>query len=481
MGNTQLSLTIRFLRKDMLPMEENRVKISNSTLTSLCEEFRKNNRIEPAKFEQYDVKRGLRNADGSGVVAGLTLICNVHGYVMNEGEKSPVDGRLVYRGIDIQDIVNGCAQDNRFGFEETVWLLLFGTLPTKEQMEGFSSILSQCRELPEYFAEDMIIKAPSNNIMNKLARSVLALYSYDNQADDISMENVLRQSIELIAMLPTIMTYAYQVKRRHYDKESMYFHPMVPGLSTAETILHTLRADSEYTDEEAKLLDLCLTLHAEHGGGNNSTFAARVLSSSGTDTYSAMAAAIGSLKGPRHGGANIKVMEMLEHIKAGVRDWNDDDEVAAFLAKMINREAGDRSGLVYGMGHAVYTLSDPRAIILKEKAFGLADKKGLGADFRLLEKVEMLTPKVFAAVKGADKAMCANVDMYSGLVYRALGINEDLFTPLFAVARMPGWCAHRIEEIMTGGRLRQPPDRLPRRSGNNPESVRRCCRKTRAG
>ena len=437
-------------------MEENREKISNSALISLCEEFRKNNRIDPEKFEQYEVKRGLRNADGSGVVAGLTLICNVHGYVMNEGEKSPVEGRLVYRGMDIRELVNGCAHDIRFGFEETAWLLLFGTLPTKSQIEQFSNILSECHELPEYFAEDMIIKAPSNNIMNKLARSVLALYSYDDNAEDISLENVLRQSINLIAMMPTIMSYAYQVKRRHYDKESMYFHPMIPGLSTAEAILHMLRADSSFTDEEAKLLDLCLMLHAEHGGGNNSTFTARVLSSSGTDTYSAIAAAIGSLKGPRHGGANIKVMEMLDYIKEGVHDWNDDDEIAAFLTKLINREAGDRSGLIYGMGHAIYTLSDPRAVILKEKAYGLAEKKGLGADFRLLEKVEMLTPKVFASVKGVDKAMCANVDMYSGLVYRTLGISEDLFTPLFAVARMPGWCAHRIEEITTGGRIIRP-------------------------
>ncbi len=437
-------------------MELSRVKLSNSIFTSLCEEFRKNNYIDPAKFEQYDVKRGLRNADGSGVVAGLTLICNVHGYVINEGEKSPVEGKLTYRGIDIHDLVNGCKQENRFGFEETVWLLLFGTLPTKSQLDSFSELLSSCRELPEYFAEDMIIKAPSPNIMNKLARSVLALYSFDDNPDDISLENVLRQSIELIAMLPTIMAYSYQVKRRHYDKKSMYFHPLVPGLSTAETILHFIRPNSEFTDEEAKLLDLCLILHAEHGGGNNSTFASRVLSSSGTDTYSAIAAAIGSLKGPRHGGANIKVMEMLDYIKEGVKDWDDEEEVEDFLTRIINRQAGDRSGLVYGMGHAVYTLSDPRAVILKEAAYNLAEKKGLGDDFRLLEKVEKLTPKVFAKVKGNDKAICANVDLYSGLVYRTLGISEDLFTPLFAIARMPGWCAHRIEEITTGNRIIRP-------------------------
>lgn len=447
-------------------MELSRVKLSNSIFTSLCEEFRKNNYIDPAKFEQYDVKRGLRNADGSGVVAGLTLICNVHGYVINEGEKAPVEGKLTYRGIDIHDIVNACKQENRFGFEETVWLLLFGTLPTKSQLESFSELLSSCRELPEYFAEDMIIKAPSPNIMNKLARSVLALYSFDDNPDDISLENVLRQSIELIAMLPTIMAYSYQVKRRHYDKKSMYFHPLVPGLSTAETILHSIRPDSEFTDEEAKLLDLCLILHAEHGGGNNSTFASRVLSSSGTDTYSAISAAIGSLKGPRHGGANIKVMEMLDYIKEGVKDWDDEEEVEDFLTRIINRQAGDRSGLVYGMGHAVYTLSDPRAVILKDAAYRLAEKKGLGDDFRLLEKVEKLTPKIFAKVKGNDKAICANVDLYSGLVYRTLGISEDLFTPLFAVARMPGWCAHRIEETTTGNRIIRPAYKALTRQNN---------------
>ena len=437
-------------------MEENRKKIVSDTLTSLCDEFRKNNRIEPEKFEKYGVKRGLRNADGSGVMAGLTLICNVHGYVINEAERSPVEGRLIYRGFDIHDLVNGCTEEDRFGFEETAWLLLFGKLPDRSQLERFSALLSECRELPEYFAEDMIIKAPSPNIMNKLARSVLALYSYDDNPEDLSMENVLRQSIELIAMLPTIMGYAYQVKRRHYDKESMVLHPTLPGLSTAETVLRSIRAEPVYTKEEARLLDLCLMLHAEHGGGNNSTFAARVLSSSGTDTYSAIAAAIGALKGPRHGGANIKVMEMLDYIKEGVRDWEDDEEIAAFLTRLINREAGDRAGLIYGMGHAVYTLSDPRAVILKEAARGLAEKKGLGPDFRLLEAVERLTPGVFARAKENTKAMCANVDLYSGLVYRTLGIREELFTPLFAVARMAGWCAHRIEELLTGGRIIRP-------------------------
>ena len=437
-------------------MEMQSNALSRDTFLSLREEFRKNNRIEPDKLARYDVKRGLRNADGSGVMAGLTRVCNVHGYVLNEGEKSPVEGRLTYRGLSVEDLVQGCIDEDRFGFEEVVWLLLFGQLPTPEQLEALCELLSSYRELPEYFAEDMIIKAPSPNIMNKLARSVLALYSYDDTPDELTLENVLRQSIQLIARMPTIMAYAYQVKRRHYDHQSMFFHPMKPNLSTAESILRSIRPDKSYTEEEARVLDICLMLHAEHGGGNNSTFAARVLSSSGTDTYSAIAAAIGSLKGPRHGGANIKVMEMLEYIKSGVSNWESDDEVRSFLIRLINREAGDGSGLIYGMGHAVYTLSDPRAVILKRYAQHLAEEKGFGAEFRLLEAVERLTPGVFADIKGNDKAMCANVDLYSGLVYRSLGIHPDLYTPLFAVARVAGWCAHRAEEILTGGRIMRP-------------------------
>jgi len=424
--------------------------------SSLCEEFKKNNRIDPENFERYEVKRGLRNPDGSGVMAGLTRICNVHGYVMNEGEQSPVEGRLIYRGISVEDLAAGCAAEKRFGFEEIVWLLLFGTLPDKKQLDSFCGLLAEWRELPEYFAEDMILKAPSPNIMNKLARSVLALYSYDDDPDGLGLENVLRQSVQLIARMPLIMGWAYQVKRRHYDGQDMYLNTLPDGISFAEAILTLLRKDGQYTREEALLLDLCLILHAEHGGGNNSTFAARVLSSSGTDTYSAVAAAIGSLKGPRHGGANAQVAEMMDAVKSGVKNWENDGEVAAFLEKLIKKEAGDRSGLIYGMGHAVYTLSDPRAVILKAHARELAEEKGFGPEFRLLEAVERLTPEVFAKVKGSHKVISANVDLYSGLVYRSLGISPDLFTPLFAVARMPGWCAHRIEEILTGGRIIRP-------------------------
>ena len=432
------------------------MSISSSLLSSLCGELQKNERFPNETYEKYNVKRGLRNADGTGVMAGLTRVCNVHGYVIDEGEKFPVEGKLTYRGQNIEDLVAGCVADNRFGFEEVVWLLLFGSLPTKAQLDSLRGILAEYRELPKYFAEDMIIKAPSPDIMNQLGRSVLALYSYDDKADDLTLSNVLDQALRLIARMPTLMTYAFQVKRRNYDQKSMFFHPVPSRLSTAEAILYSMRPDKSYTEEEARLLDLCLMLHAEHGGGNNSTFTTRVLSSSGTDTYATISAAIGSLKGHKHGGANIKVMQMLDAMREGIENWNNEDEVAEFIRKLIRREAGDGSGLVYGMGHAVYTLSDPRAVILKKYARDLAEERGYGDEFRLLETVERLTPDVFAQEKGNKKAMCANVDMYSGLVYRALGIPKELFTPLFAVARSAGWCAHRVEEIYTGGRIMRP-------------------------
>ena len=427
-----------------------------SSLESLCEEYRAHNRIPAELFDKYQVKRGLRNPDGTGVVAGLTNISNVHGYIIEDEEKTPDEGRLIYRGIDLRELVEGCARDNRFGFEEVEWLLLFGKLPSKEQLERFNRTLNENRELPSYFAEDMIIKAPSANIMNKLARSVLALYSYDPTPDDPSLENNMRQSVELIARLPTIMTYAYQVKRRYYDKESMYFHPLCPEHHTAEAILRALRPDTQFTDEEAKLLDLCLMLHAEHGGGNNSTFTSRVLSSSGTDIYSTIAASIGSLKGPKHGGANHRVMTMMHEIMEQVQNWENEDEVEAYLEKILRKEAGDGSGLIYGIGHAVYTLSDPRAVILKEKAGNLAKEKGMEREFNLFQLVEKLASDAFARVKGSSKVVSANVDFYSGLIYQMLGIPEDLFTPLFAVSRIGGWCAHRMEEMFTGGRIIRP-------------------------
>ncbi len=422
----------------------------------LCEEFKKNNRIDPSKYTQFQVKRGLRNEDGTGVLAGLTLISNVHGYVISEGEKTAVPGELIYRGINIRDIIAGCQSENRFGFEEVIWLLLFGTLPTKGQLDMLQELIDEARELPANFTEDMIIKAPSNNIMNKLARSVLALYSYDDDAECNELENEIKQSLQLIARLPRVMVDAYQVKRRVYDGLSMYFHPSVAGLSTAQNILRTMRIDQEYTDEEAKLLDLCLILHAEHGGGNNSTFTTRVLTSSGTDIYSAISAAIGSLKGPRHGGANIKVMEMFEHIKRDVKNWQSEEEVAEYLRRIMRKEVGDRSGLIYGIGHPVYTVSDPRAIILKENARSLSVKTGLDDEFALFEMVERLSPVIYGELKGDVKMVCTNVDFYSGLVYKMLKIPPELFTPLFAVSRIPGWCAHRIEEITTSTRVVRP-------------------------
>ncbi|MBO7179582.1 MAG: citrate synthase [Clostridia bacterium] len=428
----------------------------NDALSSLCEEIKKNSAISAEYFEKFDVKRGLRNRDGSGVMAGLSKICSVEGYYIKDGERTPIDGKLIYRGIDLQDIVTGCRSENRFGYEEVCYLLLFGNLPTKEQLENFRAVLAAARELPEDFIEDMIIKAPSPNIMNKLARSVLALYSYDDNPDDLSIENVLRQSLQILAQLPTIMTYAYQVKRRHYYKKSMYIHPIKPEHSTAESILYTTRSNRTFSDEEAKLLDLCLILHAEHGGGNNSAFATRVLSSSGTDTYAALSAGIGSLKGPRHGGANIKVVEMLNYLKQDVSDITNEGQVADFLKNVINKKAGDGSGLVYGMGHAVYTLSDPREKILKAEAESFAEKAGFGDEFKALSLIEQLTPEIFAKEKGQNKKICANIDLYSGLIYQMLRIPEDLYTPLFAIARVAGWSAHRIEELIAGNRVIRP-------------------------
>ena len=436
-------------------MNENMDKIA-PIIEGFCNDVRKSNFINPSYYDKFGAKVGLRNSDGSGVMVGLTKVCSVQGYLMSDGERMPTDGKLIYRGVDMRDIVNACIKEDRFGFEEVIWLLIFGYLPTEAQLEGFKQLLAEHRELPPGFTEDMIMKAPSPDIMNKLSRSVLALYSYDDNPDDTSIENVLNQSIRLIAQLPSIMVYAYQVKRRHYYKKSMYLHSLKPNLSTAESILHMLRFNSSFTDEEAKLLDLCLIIHAEHGGGNNSAFATRVLSSSGTDTYSAIAAAIGSLKGPRHGGANLKVVEMLDYIKAGVENPDDEAQIVDFLRKIVRKEAGDGSGLIYGMGHAVYTLSDPRAVILKENARRLAEKHGYGQDFKILETVEKYTPDVLAQERGEKRIICANVDLYSGLVYKVLGIPQDLFTPIFAIARIAGWCAHRLEELLTGRKIIRP-------------------------
>lgn len=452
----------------------NKESPESTTIQELCQEYRKNNSISRREFERFDVKRGLRNADGTGVMAGLTHVCNVHGYLIDDGDKVPDKGRLTYRGIDIEDIVNGCAAEGRFGFEEVAWLLIFGELPDQRQYKRMCDLLYDNRELPEYFPEDMIIKAPSKNIMNKLARSVMALYSYDDDPEDGSLENNMRQSISLIARMPSIMAYAYQVKRRHFDKESMFFHPYEPGQCTAESILNALRPDRQFTREEAELLDLCMVLHAEHGGGNNSTFTTRVLTSAGTDIYSAIGAAVGSLKGYRHGGANHRVKSMMGEIMENVKDWADEEELEAYLEKILRGEAHDGSGLIYGVGHAIYTLSDPRAVILKSKARTLAAQKGYTDKLALYEAVERLAPGAFLRVTGNEKVMCANVDFYSGLVYEMLGIPEDLYTPMFAVSRIAGWCAHRIEELTTGGRIMRPAYRaLPVRQRYVPFSERK--------
>ena len=433
-----------------------KLNIDESVKNALCENFVANNTIDPSYYKKFDVKRGLRNADGTGVLAGITNICNVHGYVMNEGEKENIEGKLYFRGYNVADLVKSVKDEDRFGYEEVVYLLLMGKLPNMEELNHFNKTLAFNRELPAGFFEDMILKAPSKNIMNKIERSILALYSYEDDPESNAPDEELAVAISVIAKMPLIITSAYQVKRRAFYDESMYLHQTRPEATTAETILSLLRYDRQYSDEEAKLLDLMLMLHAEHGGGNNSTFACRVLTSSGTDPYSAYAAAVGALKGHRHGGANIKVVEQLDYLKANIRDYTDEDEVKEMLIKILKKEASDRTGLIYGMGHAVYTLSDPRCVMLKAEAKKLAKGTEYEEDFELLELVEKLTPEVFLEVTGKEKTLCANVDMYSGLCYRMLGIPEELATALFATARMAGWCAHRFEELVTGTRIIRP-------------------------
>ncbi len=431
--------------------------LTNQDLKVLCDAYRKNNFIDPEISEKLGVKRGLRNADGTGVLAGLTNICDVIGYQRDENNNIiPIDGKLIYRGIDLNDIVNEAITQDRFLFEEVAWLLLFGSLPNKETLDNFRRILETHRELPDGFAETQIMAAPSPNLMNKMARSVLAMYSYDEEAENTSLENVIKQSINLIAEMPSMMVYAYQTKKHAYDHESLYFHYPKPGLSTAENILAMYRLDQNYTREEARLLDLCMVVHADHGGGNNSAFTTRVLSSTGTDTYSAIASAILSLKGPKHGGANLMVMKQLDEILANVKDVHCDEEMKDYLTKIINKEAGDHSGLIYGIGHAVYTKSDPRAQILKKHSKDLAYEKGMQREYDCLCQIEKLAPVVFKELKGSTKNVCANVDLFSGLVYRILGISEELFTSIFAISRVAGWCAHRMEEVEFANRIIRP-------------------------
>jgi citrate synthase len=415
-----------------------------------------NSHIDPELFDKFNVKRGLRNADGTGVLVGLTRIGDVHGYIIDEGEKIPVDGKLYYRGIDVEELAGNAAAEARFGFEETVYLLLFGELPTKKQLEDFCALMGNSRALPKNFAEDSIMKAPSRDIMNKLARSVLTLYSYDEAPENLSAENVLRQCLELIARFPTIVAYSYMAKKHYYDHESLIIHMPDSGFSSAETILSLIRPDQHYTHLEAEALDLALILHAEHGGGNNSTFAVHLVSSADTDTFSAVSAGIVSLKGFKHGGASIKVMRMMDEIKKNVKRWDSETEVAGYLERILRGEACDGSGLIYGQGHAVYTKSDPRARLLRDKAAILAEEKLLTDEFNLYRLIERLTPEIFKKTKGSDKVICTNVDFYSGFVYKMLGIPSELYTPLFAVSRVAGWCAHRLEELISGGRIIRP-------------------------
>ena len=407
------------------------------------------------KYYREDVKRGLRNSDGTGVPVGVTRVGSVLGYMIEDGVRVPVPGQLYYRGIELNEIVEAHRKAGTFGFEEVAFLLLMGFLPSQWELDRFNEIMNRARKLPPGFTEDMIMKNPSRNIMNKLARSVLSLYSYDDNPDDISLDNILLQSVRLVGAFPSIVANAYSVKRHYFGGGSLHIHFPVEGLSTAENFLRMIRPNTKYTEEEAHLLDMMLMVHAEHGGGNNSTFVCRALSSSGTDTYSAIAGAVGSLKGPLHGGANAKVMEQFRTVKANVNP-KDDASIKDFLYKILNKEAGDKSGKIYGLGHAVYTISDPRAVLLKKYARHMAEIKGYDEDFQLLEKIEELGIPMIQNKTGSDMPMCANVDMYSGLVYSMLCIPEDVFTPLFASARIAGWCANRIEEVLTCHRIMRP-------------------------
>ena len=424
-----------------------------SQLVNLCE---KNYDIDPALYQKYDVKRGLRDINGQGVRAGLTNISNVSATAIVDGESVPARGKLYYRGIDVEQIVKGFSEENRFGFEETVYLLLFGELPTKDALRQFQQLLVEARPMPTTFTRDVIMKSPSDDMMNTLARSVLTLYSYDPNPNDLSIANVLKQCIRLIAQFPSLAVYGYQAFEYYKNDESLFLHHPNPELSTAENILYMLRPDSKYSDLEAKILDLALVLHAEHGGGNNSSFTVHVVSSSGTDTYSAIAAALGSLKGPKHGGANIKVVHMFDDMMQTLPDWTDEEAVKNYLRALLHKEAFDRAGLIYGMGHAVYSISDPRATVFKGFVEKLSEEKGYQKEFALYSLVERLAPSVIAEERRIYKGVCANVDFYSGFVYRMLGLPYELFTPIFAISRIAGWSAHRLEELINANKIIRP-------------------------
>ncbi|MEE0788269.1 MAG: citrate/2-methylcitrate synthase [Eggerthellaceae bacterium] len=414
------------------------------------------NSVDPALYDMYPVKRGLRNNDGSGVIAGITNISNVRGYMMNEGDKVPVEGKLTFRGYDIYDLLSDTSPSKRYGFEEVAYLLMLGKLPTQDELDQFVAAIDAERELPDGFTAARIMRHPAADLMIMLSRSIISLYADDPNAEDRSIEHEIKTAISLISRLQRIMVLSYHAKQAYFHGDSMIMHRFVPGQSSSETILSMLRPDRAFTPEEARMLDIMMCLHAEHGGGNNSTFTCRVLSSADTDPYSAYAGAVGSLKGSKHGGANHQVLGMQAEIKENVKNWENDDEVAAYIAKIMNKEAYDKTGLIYGMGHAVYTLSDPRAIICKDFATRLAEGTEYEPELNLLKSIERLAPEVILQEKGTNKDMCANVDMYSGFVYSMMGIPADLITPLFACSRMAGWAAHRMEEILTGKRIIRP-------------------------
>lgn len=449
-------LEIANLIKGGLTMDQNSFSDLTPEIIRLASMSEKAGIIDTELFTKYEVKRGLRDLNGKGVLAGLTNISDVRATKLVDGVQVPAHGQLFYRGYNVKDLVDGISRDNRFGFEEITYLLLFNKLPDREELASFSQLLSSYRSLPTSFVRDIIMKAPSNDMMNTLARSVLTLYSYDDRADDTSLPNVLRQCLQLIALFPMLSIYGYQAYSHYHNGESLFIHQPRPELSNAENILHILRPDSSYTPLEAKILDIALILHMEHGGGNNSSFTTHVVTSSLTDTYSVIAAAIGSLKGPRHGGANIKVVKMFNEMKQEVSDWSNEGQVADYLKRLLHKDAFDHAGLIYGVGHAVYSKSDPRAVIFKSFVEKLSEEKGLHDEFALYALVERLAPEIIAGERPIYKGVNINVDFYSGFVYDMLNLPLELYTPIFAIARIVGWSAHRMEELANNGKIIRP-------------------------
>ena len=437
-------------------MNATEYSVNNERIADYAQLCQNNYTIDPTLYDKYQVKRGLRDNNGRGVLTGLTKIAEVKSYTIDDGDIIPCAGKLYYHGIDMEQIVNGFVKDNRFGFEEVTYLLLFGELPNKQQLDDFNKDLVLCRDLPTSFTRDVILRAASKNIMNSLARSILTLYTYDENADSTDIETVMRQSLQMIARFPRLAVYSYQALRHYYEGDSLFIHAPSPELYTAENILYMLRPDHSFTPLEAQVLDIALVIHADHGGGNNSTFTTRVVTSSGTDTYSTIASALGSLKGPRHGGANIKAAEMFEDMMENIKDWSSDSEISQYLSDILDKKAFDNSGLIYGMGHAVYSISDPRTEIFKKYVTLLAKEKGKEHELELYTNVERLAPEVINSKRKTYKPISANIDFYSGFVYKMLGLPKELFTPIFAISRVSGWCAHRIEELINNSKIIRP-------------------------